>query len=876
MSESPEGYDAGSLADSRRRKRRVFQAVAAFVVLIVLTGLLLPLVHLNRYHRTIADSLSRSLGHTVHLGSVNLQLFPLPGLAIQDLVVEEDPSFGTEPLLRAPTLTVYLRLSSLWTQRLEISRISLDQASVNLVRDPAGRWNFSSLVLQAQRTPTAPTAQRRAGSTLRFPYIEFTGARINFKRGNEKRPLSFLNADASIWLENPGEWRIRLEAQPARTDLDLDLADTGIIRLEGSLTRAATLDQLPLNLHAEWTGAQLGQVSRLMLGDDSGWRGDLRAEADITGTMQALDLHSRLRVANAHRIEFTPLNEFDIDARCQATYHHQQQSLDNLTCLWPTGDGHLLLTGSIPSLANPQPSLNLEINHTPVAFVTELLGLMRPTVPTTLNVSGTINGQFAWAPDTTAGKNLLTGQAVADTVTVHIPQADQPITFSALRFATLRHAQPQAAHLRKTLHKSPTPTHPSPGAIDLEPATFAAGTPTPMKLSGQFTRSGFTLHLTGEGTIQNLQPLAAGIGQLGTMAAFAPTGTAETDLTFTGPWLQPIAVDTGAPIASITTQGSAHLQHAELKPRWLPEPMEISTATAQFSGDTLTWANAAVSVNGIEAKGSVTYRLSCENPQGCPAQASLDFATLDLAALQSAILGTGRHGELLQAILSQVESPAPPWPALNATIHAQTLALGNLTFANAIANATVSDHRLTIVSLDAAALGGSAHAAGSAEAASGGPNYALNLTLTGVRLAEVAGLFNEKWGTGTLNAQTSLKLHGYSNLPASTTGEFHWTLNGDWSGMPLLYPAAPPKKKSKPAPWFAAGTIANQTLSLSQGPAVGTITFDRHIDLNWSAPEPAQPSAQTPPPAVRLSGTLAHPAIAETAPARKIRAIRGN
>src|SRR6185437_5099040 len=117
-------------------------------------------------------------------------------------------------------------------------------------------------------------------ATPRFPYIEFSGARINFKEGAEKKALSFLNADASVWLADPNRWRIRFEAQPARTDLDLDLEDMGTVKLDGSVTRASSLEQLPLKLHAEWTGAQLGQVSRLLLGEDSGWRGDLRADAD--------------------------------------------------------------------------------------------------------------------------------------------------------------------------------------------------------------------------------------------------------------------------------------------------------------------------------------------------------------------------------------------------------------------------------------------------------------------------------------------------------------------------------------------------------------------------------------------------------------------
>jgi hypothetical protein len=874
------------------RSHRTRWIIAVLVLFIVLAGFLLPLINLGRYHRTIADSLTRSLGHTVHLGSVNLAVFPLPGLVIHDFTVEENPSFGAEPLLRAPSVTVYLRLSSLWRQRLEISRIDLDDASVNLVRDQGGRWNFSSLLLQASRTATAPTAQRHPSAAPRFPYIEFSSARINFKQGYVKKDFSFLNADASVWLADPNHWRIRLEGQPARTDLDPDLEDTGTMRLDGSLTRATSLDQLPLDLHAEWTGAQLGQVSRLIIGSDSGWRGDLRAEVDLTGDMHNLTLRSRLRVADAHHLEFTPVNPLDIDARCNASYHHPQESIDNLTCLWPTGDGHLLLTGSVLDIAHPRPNLSLEINHTPVAFVVSVLGMVRRGLPQLLDASGTINGRFWLAPQTIRAKGkaaitppaTLTGHAIADTVTVRLNGMDNPVAFAALRLVapaatanpainpSARNGVPQVSILRRGR------VAPVPNAIQLEPAAFDAGAPTPMQLSGQFSRSGFSLHFTGESSLAQLQPVAQNLPQLRAFAALAPKGAAQSDVTLTGPWILPVTATT-----SVTMQGWTRLQNAQLKPSWLPEPIEITTATAQFGGGIVTWANASVSVNGIAAKGSVTYPAICDDPAGCPARINLDFPALDAAALQSAFLGAGRHGEFLQAILSRVESPAPPWPALNGTIHAGTLAIANLKLNNAIAAVQVRDRHLDIVSLNAATLGGSAHITGSVTTSSDGPQYALNLTWTGIKLTEAAGLFHEKWGAGSADGQARLDLHGYSDIAATATGDFRWTIKGNWGGVwttttppyavspgptpgPLFVDASSVLTSKIRSRWTATGTISSQTLVLTKGPAQGTIGFDRELDLDWTrasnddAPIPLQDSASPLRP-LHVTGTLAHPVV---------------
>lgn len=921
-------------APRKHRARRILAAVAAIIVAVIVV----PLISLGHYHRTIADSLSRGLGHSVGIGSIHLTLLPLPGLVIHNLVVQEDPAFGAEPLLLAPSVTVYPRLSSLWRQRLEISRIDLDNASVNLVRDSSGRWNFSSLLLQASRTASAPTVQRRPGPTLRFPYIGFSGARINFKQGTEKKAFSLLNADASVWLADPNHWRIRLEAQPARTDLDLDLQDTGTIRLDGSITRAPSLDQLPLDLHAEWSGAQLGQVSRLMLGSDSGWRGDLHAEADFTGDMADLLIRSRMSVADAHRVEFTPINLLSLDARCNATYHHLQQSLENLTCLLPTGDGHLLLTGWIPNLPHPQPNLSLEINHTPVAFAVTLLGLLRSSLPSLVNASGTINGRFDWAPPSAIqiptgaphvaqmpqvsrapqvsllkpgnDTEILTGHAIADNVSVYFSGVDRPFTFAALRFSTpaapsesgsisghgLSHAGKPAkfkgafapeARSSSSSSSSVEGHVSSPNTILLEPATLVAGAPRPMQVSGEFSRSGFKLQFTGEAALAWLQPLASDFVQLQPLRRLALKGTVQPDLTFSAPWVPGLDPNTGSDFHA-AMEGGIRIEHAQFRPSWLREPIDVSTATAQFANGVVSWENAHISVNGIAAEGSATWPIVCGEPAGCPAQINLDFPTLNAAALQSTLLGAGRHNEFLQAILSSIESPVSPWPALDGTIRSGILSIGTLKLHNATASISVRGHRLNLLSLNATALGGTVRASGSIQPDSGGPRYALDISASGIKLARAGGLFpengrSENWGTGSIDGHAALKLHGYSGLASSAAGTFAWTVHGPWGGSwngsedgtgsesaPFFLNAAQPlasKHREWGSQWAAAGTIRHETLTLTSGPARGTISFSRKLNLEWTqapagAPRPEAKHEAVRQAPLRITGTLARPAIA--------------
>ena len=103
----------------------------------------------------------------------------------------------------------------------------------------------------------APRRSRRSDGTQQgrlvpLPYLEATNSRINIKQGFEKLPYSLVNADLSFWEENPGDWRVRLKGQPARTDVSLDQGDTGIVQLEGRMRRAPELRLMPVHVEMEW------------------------------------------------------------------------------------------------------------------------------------------------------------------------------------------------------------------------------------------------------------------------------------------------------------------------------------------------------------------------------------------------------------------------------------------------------------------------------------------------------------------------------------------------------------------------------------------------------------------------------------------------
>src|ERR1017187_1371421 len=110
------------LRHRQRRRARLWIAAAAAAAILALL-IVPPLLSISRYKNRITQLMSASLGRPVRLSSVELRLLPRPAFVLTDLIVQEDPAFGAEPVLHATAVTASVRMLPLWRGRLQISRI---------------------------------------------------------------------------------------------------------------------------------------------------------------------------------------------------------------------------------------------------------------------------------------------------------------------------------------------------------------------------------------------------------------------------------------------------------------------------------------------------------------------------------------------------------------------------------------------------------------------------------------------------------------------------------------------------------------------------------------------------------------------------------
>ena len=531
--------------------------IVLFILLLVLVLIIVlpPLVNVSRFQKRIANNISNALGRPVHFDHVSLTLLPMPGFTLENFVVDEDPAFGYEPVLYADQVDVTLRLSSLWRPHVEFSKISFTEPSVNLVRSN-GHWNIESLLLQASHLEAAPTAQPYAGPARRFPYIEATGARLNLKFDQEKAPVSLTDTDFALWLPEPHQWHLRLEAHPTRTDSSP--GDTGTIRAEGTLggpdRNAASLADIPIDLQGDWRDAQLGGISRLMLGRDPGIRGDFALTFTLRGTVGHNDIDTGIKLAKARRADFVPDSMLSLEASCHATAGDTFRSFTAIACRWPpsgSSDPTLLaVTGELPDVRNlDSATASIELPTLPADTFFSWLSVATPHPPAVLAGTGALAGSLAWgrpaqapsAPPSLSGEISFTGGSLALD-----PASNHSLTLGDVILRSPSAPVPATTRAKRASIAPP----PAPDSFDLQPLSLDLGGTQPAVLQAHFDANGYTLHLTGPAMVSTLLQMANAVPQFGdglaplldTIAPAPPVDASATpaairvDLTATRAW----------------------------------------------------------------------------------------------------------------------------------------------------------------------------------------------------------------------------------------------------------------------------------------------------------------------------------------------------
>jgi hypothetical protein len=761
---------------------------AALAGLVLLLFLVRP--GASRLKTRITNSISRAVARPADISSVHLRFLPQPGFDLENLVIYEDPAFGAEPMLRAPEVTAVVRLSSLVRGRFDISRLELTEPSLNLVQREDGRWNWESLLEHTAQTPLAPTAKAKSEPRPGFPYIEASSGRINFKIGAEKKPYALLNADFSLWQDSENAWGVRLKAEPLRTDISL--SDTGLLRLNGTWQRAGSLRETPLLFSLEWDHAQLGQLTKLVSGDDKGWRGDVRFDATLGGTPQAMQLTADAAIQNFRRYDISTGEGFGLAAHCQSKYNSAEGMLREIVCSGPVGGGVVTLRGDAgrPGIHLFDLSLNLE--EVPVSSVAQLARRAKKGLPVDLTALGTIHGNFSMKRSAASSKPIFEGRGEVTGLRLESASARAVLAPVSVPFFLSSSGQPGSGISSSQRLTHPFNAQPSAPTGELRvlygPFPVGLGQPSPAQAQGWVGRSGYHLALHGEGEISQTLRMAGLIGLSATRAN--AEGAARMDLQIDGSWA---GNATGTPSGFISPKviGTAQLREVRATLRGANAPFVVSSAELKLLPDEVRAEKLLARAAGAHWSGSIALPRGCGTPGACLVRFHLNTDEMALSGLAAWL----RSHPSQRRWYDLLAPDAPPGLSFLQNLRASgTIEAGRIQIHSLVANRVsaaleLDRGKVKISDLRADLLGGTHRGVWLADFTGASPLYTGSGTLSGISLEKLAEMMQDPWISGMADGDYQLKAAGSDSKAfwQSAAGEIHFDLrDGVLSHISLL------------------------------------------------------------------------------------------
>jgi AsmA protein len=239
--------------------KRLLLIVGSIVGVLIVAALLVPLfINVDSFRPKLEKSLSTALNRDVHIGKLDASIFS-GGASATEVTISDDPAFNKKPFLQAGSLKVGLHLMPLiFSKRLEVTTITVNQPDIVLLKNTAGKWNFSTMGASRNKPKetTADTSTTEI-SAEKFEIVDgkirvgqSSGAGADKERVYDKVNLTAKNLSLTsaipftLTANTPGGGVLKLDGQAgpidsadaAKTPLDAnvslehaDLATTGFI-----------------------------------------------------------------------------------------------------------------------------------------------------------------------------------------------------------------------------------------------------------------------------------------------------------------------------------------------------------------------------------------------------------------------------------------------------------------------------------------------------------------------------------------------------------------------------------------------------------------------------------------------------------------------
>ena len=792
---------APKLTAARTRRYGGF-ALWAVLLILLLAVLVPPWINVSRYRARVVDSISRALGRNVSASGISLRLLPRPWLVLSSFVVADAPEYGAESMLRADEVAAYIRLSSLWRGRLEIGTLELDNPSLNLVRGPDGHWNVEELIQRTSQVSSAPTTAKRPEVRPRFPYIEATGGRINFKLGQVKKAFSFTEADFAFWRESETEWGLRLLAKPMRTDVAI--SDTGMLRVEGRFQRADELRNTPVVLKAEFSKGQLGQITKLIYGRDRGWRGGTSALASFAGTPAGLGVVVDANVDDFRRYDIALGQPLRMRAHCTGTFSATDDSLSDLVCESPINPGTLRITGNARNWGVDSYQIAVTAQQLPMDRIVAFARHVKKDLPLDLYASGEADAAFEVRKPADKPARWAGGGRTSHVV-VHSGVLGDDLQIGEMVFSVPGGGASHHSKISRKKKKRAVTSPPEGFALLVSPFPLSIGGASPAVVSGFFDEENYRTTLSGDAELTRLMQVARAFGISIPGVGLAGGVAVEVDLA--GAW-----AGFSAPVLS----GQMQLRDASAELQGVNEPLHIVYAQTTIANEAVNVASFSGSFGTEPAiSGSANFPLHCTSPEMCTIHFDLHTNDLSLAQVNQLLNPSARSQPWYRLLaVGQQHQDALLKLHADGKFDIAHFQLGRLTADNFQGQVEMNAGKVELEVVRSDLLGGHHSGKWTGDFTQSPARYSGGGGLQKISMDQLSTLMHEDWATGQAAGKYAMAMQGTdaASLLSSATGSVDFT----WSGGSLRKLAI----EGRPAP--LTFSILSGILTIGQG----KLTFD--------------------------------------------------
>ena len=746
----------------------------------------------ERYRRRLQAGLEQTLHRPVKFGASSFRLLPRPGFSLENVVVEEDPEFGSEPFARVDSIDCDLRWHSLWRSRLDFAHLHLYRPSFNIVLNPQGKWNVGKFLTQSGVTaPRAAGTGNESAHAAEQLDLRVDDARINFQVGPNKKPFALTDVQAGLQI-NPAERRVqfRIIASPVRSDLSIPTP--GPVEASGTWTPGANLAG-PLDARLSARNALLYDWIPVLTGKNPQLYGVIDANVRIAGSMPELIVEGDTRLTQFHRWNELPPADpmpWSIRFRGRVLGGRERVLVESLEASF--ADSHLHISGSIDGF-QPAPQLDLvmSLERSRLEDVLAAAGRLWPHAGS-WNLRGRVDAMLAvqgsWK------ERRYGGFVGAREVSLETPSGVFPLSEIAVRISNRGAA---LAPVQVTL--APHVTLSAQGAL--------VRANTGPRYEVQLTARGVPLH--------DAVAFGRGLG-IPALLEIDATGSATATVHLAGAaW----------PAARPVVSGRAELRAARLLIPGLTEPLNLPRASLQIDGDQIT-ADPVVAVLGTSVfNGKLKHQGARANPWKFVLQAN--NLKLEQGALWFDATGLRRPVPLLERLPGLSSSSARREAAARvfATLRAEgrfstpALSYRGIPVKDFQGSFEITDRVIRMTAAKFRTDGGHGEAQGAADFTLSPPLLSVKASLTGVSAqtltARLSGPARQLRGYVTAIGEFQTRGLAREEMGDNLTGQMEWRVRDiSWGDFDPLGALAEQAQWGKLEPLRSPVTLPAATLKV--------------------------------------------------------------